>query len=109
MSGGFRHLVDENFDYDPLTGVRQKLTIDSDGTFHWQTEQEDDDIRRYAHECRSNFSKHERLGDMAPVGSIPIVVMYDLIKRGIWQDPDRRKKWWNSVEAAPYRTREFTL
>jgi hypothetical protein len=109
MRSGFRHLHDENFDYDPLTGVRQKLTIDNDGVFHFVTEQDDEDIRRFAHESRSNFSKYERFSDITPVGSIPVVVLYDLIRRGIWNDPDRKRKWWNSIEAAPYRTRDFRL
>jgi len=71
MSGGFREIDDHAFDYDPMTGVRQRLKIDSDGVFHF--------------------------------------VLYDLIKRGIWSDPDRRKRWWNSIEAAPYRTRDFKV
>lgn len=106
---GFRHFEDANFDYDPLTGVRQKLTIDSEGAFHWVTEQQTDDILRFAHESRSNFAQNERLGDLAPIGSIPIVVMYDLIRSGIWNDPDRRRKWWNSDLAKPYRTRDFKV
>ena len=106
---GFRPFTDENFDYDPTTGVRQKLTIDGDGAMHWVSEQQTDDILRYAHESRGSFCKNEKFGDLAPVGSIPVVVLYDLIRRGIWNDPDRRKKWWGSIEAAPYRTREFRL
>lgn len=106
---GFREIDDHAFDYDPMTGVRQRLKIDGDGVMHFETTQDDTDLRRYAHECRSNFSKSQRLGDMAPIGSIPMLVMYDLLKRGIWQDPDRRRRWWNSIEAAPYRTREFTV
>lgn len=106
---GFRQFHDPNFDYDPVTGVRQKLTIDTDGSMHWVTEQDDEDIRRFAHESRSNFSQHQRFGDIAPVASIPVVVQYDLIKRGIWGDQDAMKKWLNSIEAAPYRTRDFKV
>lgn len=107
--GAFRHLDDPNFDVDKMTGARQRLVIDNDGVMHFETTQDDTDIRRFAHESRSSYSKHEKLGDMAPVGSIPMLVMYDLIKRGIWQDPQRRRKWWNSIEAAPYRTRDFVV
>lgn len=107
--GKLRPVEDDNFDYDPNTGIRQKLRIDEDGVFHFVNEQDDEGIRRFAHEARGSFAKNQRFGDTTPVGSIPLLVLYDLIKRGIWNDPERRKKWWNSWEAAPYRTREFRL
>jgi hypothetical protein len=109
MAEAFRHLDDPNFDVDTLNGIRQRLVIDNDGVMHFETTQNDDNIRRFAHESRSNFVKNQRFGDMTPVGSIPMLVLYDLIKRGIWNDPERRKRWWSSIEAAPYRTREFKL
>ncbi len=109
MDSGFRALTDENFDYDPMTRTRQKLTIDNDGVMHFTNSQDDSEIRQYAHECRGVWSQHQKLGDIAPVATIPVVVQYDLLKRGIWQDKDRFRKWLNSIEAAPYRTREFTV
>lgn len=109
MSNNYRHLDDPNFDYDPVNGVRQRLVIDNDGGFHIESTQDDSHIRQYAHESRGDYSRNERLGDNVKVGSLPMLVLYDLIKRGIWQDPDRRRKWWNSIEAAPYRTRDFVV
>lgn len=109
MAEDYRKLVDENFDYDPYTKIRQKLTIDDDGSLHWENTQDISDLLKYTHEVRGSFSKNERLGDIAPIGSIPLIVMYDLIKRGVWQDMDRRRKWWNSIEAAPYRLRDFKV
>lgn len=109
MAETYRELDDPNFDYDPVTKTRQRMKIDNDGVIHFQTTQDDTDIRKFAHESRGGFSKFQRLGDVAPIGSIPMLVMYDLIKRGIWQDPDRRRKWWNSIEAAPYRLRDFKV
>ena len=106
---GFRHLDDPNFDYDPMTGVKQSLTIDNEGVMHFQSSQDDSDIRKYAHESRSNYSKHDKMGDLAPVARLPVLVMYDLIKRGIWGDKKRLYAWYNSVEAAPYRLREFRM
>jgi hypothetical protein len=106
---GWREIDDYNFDVDPLTGVRQRLKIDSDGVFHWETTQDDSAIRKFASEARGNWAKHQKFGDIAPVATVPVVVQYDLLKRGIWQDKDRLKKWLNSPEAAPYRTREFKV
>ncbi len=104
---GYRHLDDPNFDVDPMNGVRQRLVIDGDGIMHFETTQDDSQLRDFAHEKRSNYSKNERLGDVVHAASIPVLVQYDLIKRGIWGDKVLFKKWLNSIEAAPYRTREF--
>lgn len=103
----YRHLDDPNFDVDPMNGVRQRLVIDGDGIMHFETTQDDSQLRDFAHEKRSNYSKNERLGDVVHAASIPVLVQYDLIKRGIWGDKVLFKKWLNSIEAAPYRTREF--
>lgn len=109
MAEQYREIDDHNFDYDPNTGVRQRLKIDSDGVFHFVNTQDDTQIRKWAHESRESFSKNQRLGDIAPIGSIPVIVMYDLIKSGIWNDPERRRKWWNSDLAKPYRLRDFKV
>lgn len=109
MAEQYRELDDPNFDYDPVTGVRQRIKIDNDGVIHFQNTQDDTQIRKWAHESRESFSKNQRLGDIAPIGSIPVIVLYDLMKRGIWQDMDRRRKWFNSIEAAPYRLRDFKV
>lgn len=104
---GFRHLDDPNFDVDTLNGVRQRLVIDDEGVMHFETTQDDSAIKDFAQEKRSNFSKHEKLGDVVHAATIPLLVQYDLIKRNIWGDKVLFKKWLNSIEAAPYRTREF--
>lgn len=103
---GFRDIDDHNFDYDPMTGVRQRLKIDQDGVMHFETTQDVSGIVDTAQEIASNFCKNQSWGDGAHhVASIPVLVQYDLIKRGIWGDKTRMRKWLNSIEAAPYRTR----
>lgn len=105
----FRPLHDPNFDVDPLTKTRQQMLIDEDGNVRFINVQNVDDILLSAHESRANFTKSQRLGDLAPVGRIPMIVLYDLIEKGIWKDPERRRRWWNGPEGAPYRLREFKL
>ena len=109
MAENYAALDDHNFDYDPVTKTRQRIKIDNDGVIHFQTTQDDTDIRKFAHESRGNFPKSQKLGDIAPIGSIPMLVMFDLIKSGIWHDPERRRRWWNSDMAKPYRLRDFKV
>lgn len=42
-------------------------------------------------------------GDMKLVGRLPAVIVEDLIRRGIYDDPDAFDRWWNSIEANPWR------
>jgi len=109
MAEEFRPLVDENFSYDASTGKRTKLAIDNEGILHFTTTEPDDHLRQYAHESRMSYAQNERLGDVVKVGSIPSTVMLDLIMRGIWDDEDAMKAWWNSLESVPYRTRNFKV
>ena len=42
-------------------------------------------------------------GDSKLLGRLPMIVVEDLIKRGIYDDPDAFDRWWNSIEANPWR------
>jgi hypothetical protein len=103
MAENFRRL-DALLDYDPNTGVSQTFHMDVDGVMTLRTDQDETALRAAAHEEHMSRNRSERIGEWQKVATIPVVVMYDLIKRGIWFDPDRKKRWLNSVEAAPYRT-----
>lgn len=37
------------------------------------------------------------------VGRLPMIVVEDLMRRGIYDDPDAFDRWWNSIEANPWR------
>lgn len=37
------------------------------------------------------------------LGRLPMIVVEDLIRRGIYDDPDAFDRWWNSIEANPWR------
>lgn len=97
--------LDEIIDYDPLTGVSQRMVMETDGTLRLITDQNLEPFTRVAHESRMNRqSRHEKMGEMCHIASIPVSIQYDLITRGIWQDRDRFKRWLNSDEAKPFRT-----
>lgn len=109
MAEQYRKIDDPNFDYDPINGVRQRLVIEQDGGMHLETTQDVSQIVKSAHETRGNFSKFERLGDDPKVASVPMLVMHDLMKRGIWQDKRALWTWLNSPEGRIYKTRDIRL
>ena len=37
------------------------------------------------------------------LGRLPVIVVENLIRRGIYDDPERFDKWWNTIEANPWR------
>jgi hypothetical protein len=108
MSENYRKIDDPNFDYDHVNGVRQRLVIEQDGGVHLESSQDVSDIIKAAHESRGSYSKFERLGDDVKVASIPMLVMHDLMKKGIWQDKKALWKWLNT-EGQMYKTREIML
>lgn len=106
MADTFRPL-DAPLDYDPMTGVFQTFHMASDGKLTIRTDQDPrvlEQIRKLTHEEFMSKSRTERIGEWQKVASIPLIVQYELIQRGIWYDKAAMKKWLNSVEAAPYRT-----
>lgn len=109
MADEYAALDDPYFDYDPHTGVSQRLIIEPNGTMRFVSTQNDDDIRRVAHEENVSHIKNEKIGEMRRVATIPVVVQHDLMQRGIWFDRSALKKWLNSSEAQPYRTHSMRL
>lgn len=51
---------------------------------------------------RDTLRNNSRVGKK--IGTLPAVVVEDLINRGIFYDPDAFDKWWNSFEAGPWKT-----
>ena len=43
------------------------------------------------------------------LGRLPLIVVEDLIKRGIYDDPDAFTRWWNTIEADPWRIYKGTV
>lgn len=108
MSENYRKLDVENFDYDPVTGVRQRLVIEQDGGIHLESTQDVSDILKAAHESRMQYSKHEKLGDDVKIASIPMLIQTELVKQGIWQDKKRLFAWLMN-EGRPFLTRDIRL
>lgn len=99
--------LDALLDYDPLTGTKQTFHMDVDGKLTLRLEQDPEVVKaisRAALDEQNATSRNERIGEFRRIASIPVEVQYDLIKRGIWNDRDRMKRWLNSIEAAPFRT-----
>lgn len=95
---------DEIIDYDPHLRIAQRMILDTDGGTTLVNYQDTSDISRVTHHERMGWSKTSRTGDIARVASIPLIVQYDLIRRGIWGKQDEMRKWLNSEEAKPWRT-----
>lgn len=108
MADNYRKIDDPNFDYDAVNGVRQRLVIEQDGGVHLESTQDVEHILKSAHEQRGSYSKFEKLGDDVKVASVPMLVMHDLMKKGIWQDKKALWKWLNT-EGRMYKTREISL
>jgi hypothetical protein len=54
-------------------------------------------------------SAPERWGEFTKVGSIPMVVYYELERRGILQDQKALAKWLNDPDNRAFRTRSGTI
>lgn len=99
--------LDALLDYDPMTGVYQTFHMSHDGQLTIRTDQDTrvlEQIKQFNHEERESKTRSQRIGEWQKVACIPLIVQFDLIKRGIWDDKERMKKWLNSVEAAPWRS-----
>ena len=42
-------------------------------------------------------------GEVKLLGRLPMIVVEDLIRRGLYYDRDAFDRWWNSTEANPWR------
>ena len=95
------------FGSDPVTGTRRTFVYDNaSDTFMIVEEQNVEPVLAHNQELRKETTaKTPWKGDMHRVASIPNVVIASLMQRGIWNDEAAMKKWLNSAEAAPYRTR----
>lgn len=96
--------------YDPVTKVRRLFHGASDGdTF---TEERTQNIDGLLAENRSLRNIDRRYGDGLRVASIPIVVVEDLIRRGIWDDDGPRgrlMKWLNDPDNRYFLTKKGVI
>jgi hypothetical protein len=93
------------FSHDDLTGITKWWHDNRDGTVTIETVQDMNPILEANQENYKHTDKHTKWGDMSRVASIPLTIYYDLLKRGILNDENAMKKWLNSEEGRPFRTR----
>ena len=95
-----RHLEDDVISRTRRTYVSDRGT----GKFHIVHEQNVEPLFAANQLMRkeSHGTKHRDLNLYARVGPVK---QLELMQRGIWGDPDAIKKWLNSDDALPYRTR----
>ena len=93
------------FSHDDMTGITKWWHNNGDGTVTIETTQNVNPILESNKESYKETDKHTKWGDMSRVASIPLTVYYDLLQRGILNDETAMKKWLNSDEARPFRTR----
>lgn len=93
------------FSHDDMTGITKYWHDNRDGTVTIETVQNMNPILELNKENYKQTGRYDKWGDMSRVASIPLTVYYDLLQRGILNDESAMKKWLNSDEGRPYRTR----
>jgi hypothetical protein len=85
--------------YFARDGVARTLIAD-EGGFVIRTDQ---DVEPVLDSIARDREIMPNSGDNKVLGRLPAIVVEDLIKRGIYDDPDAFDRWWNTTEANPWR------
>lgn len=85
--------------YRARDGVVRTLIAD-EGGFVIRTDQDVEPILDSIARDREIMTNR---GDNKVLGRLPLLVVEDLIRREIYDDPDAFDRWWNSTEANPWR------
>lgn len=87
--------------YAARDGFTRDLIVDASNPYRISTNirQDVEPILDGIHRDRENM----RHGVNKVAARIPMVIVENLISRGIWDDEDAMKKWLNSLEAIPWR------
>lgn len=87
--------------YGAGSGFTRDLITDTDNPHQFSTNlrQDVEPILDGIHRDRENM----RHGVNKVAARLPMVVVEDLMHRGIWDDEDAMRKWLNSSEAEPWR------
>lgn len=93
------------FSHDAETGITRWWHTNDDGTVTIETDQNISPIIEANKNAYKETDKHTKWGEFARVASLPLTVYYDLLQRGILRDEVALKRWLNTEEARPYRTR----
>jgi hypothetical protein len=87
--------------YEAGLGFARELITDADNPHQFSTNlvQDVEPILDGIARDRDNM----RHGVNKVAARLPMVIVEDLMNRGIWDDEDAMKKWLNSYDAAPWR------
>jgi hypothetical protein len=86
--------------YVARDGVARETIIDEDGNLTVKTSQDVEPVLDSIARDRELFA---HTGPNRVVGRLPLIIVEDLIKRGIYNDGPNFDRWWNSIEANPWR------
>ena len=98
--------------------LTNKIIENTDGSLTSVSSQTDKELRQIAHENallkmdNTSQGKANYKGDSQfshRVARIPMVVVEQMMREGIWGDQDRMKVWLNDPENAPFRTTKGKL
>ena len=95
------------FDHDPMTGITKYWHVTDTGQYVVESVQDVSKIFEANKRAANNTSG--KYGDMPRVAQIPLIVYYELKRKGILNDPVEMRKWLNKPENAMFRTREGKL
>lgn len=92
------------FDHDALTGVTTSL-VDNDGVMVLKYTQDVEPIIEQNRAIQnSGHSMYSPSKDMRHVASIPVSLVDDLIRKGIWDDEKKFRAWLNDPDNRVFRT-----
>ena len=93
--------------------LQNKLIENADGSLTSVSSQSEKELRQIAHENallkmdNTSHGKASYKGDSQfshRVARIPMVMVEQMMRDGIWGDQDRMREWLNNPENAPFRT-----
>lgn len=93
-----------NLSYDSLTGTLEKMHITSDQRLIFESTVDLGNLPDLNAAEMNETSRTQKSGDMVRAARLPMLVYYDLMRRGIIRDKAAMRKWLKSEEALPYRT-----
>lgn len=95
-----------HIDYDAQCAVNQTIEFNPDGSFTIGTEQDIEPILKKASDLRKGFSERAGWqGDQHHVAIIPKVILDDMFRSGMINDPEAIRAWCNKPENKMFRTR----
>lgn len=97
------------FDNDPVTRTTQNFHVEDDDSFIIEAKQDVTDIAEMTQAEFREASRNFRKGNFHKVGSIPLNIVADLQKQGIWQDDAALMQWLENPDNRKWKTKDVKL